>query len=218
MNYILIFIEMILTIFFIIFFYKKEGYEGIKLFIVIAYVLSILISIKNIEILTFELPLGIILTTSLYLASNILVQDKGLDSIKQITKVLTMVAITIISIITLTASMETTNTIVNTYNLMFVSKIRTVIATAIIPLLILNINSIVYYQLKREKNNIIVNSILTSIIILFIDATLLGFLTYIFVIPISNIFITIAIMYLIKIIMGIITIPTLYITKKNNKN
>ena len=219
MNYILMIIEMLVAIFFIILFYKKEKQDKMYLYIIIAYILSIVMSVKNIEIKTLEIPLGIILTTSIYLVSNLLVQKKGPESTKKLTKLLLLVGICIIPIIILTSSIISTNpdNITNTYSLMFISKLRIALVTAIVPFLILQLNTGLYYQLKREKNNILLNSIITITIIYFIDATIFSLLSFIFVIPITDIFVTIAIIYAIKIVMGIITIPILYIMQKNEK-
>lgn len=219
MNYILITLEMIIALSFIIYFYKKKNSEGIYIYTLLAYITSIIISVKNIEIMTIEIPLGIVLMTSIYLLSNILVQEKGQESINKLINLFIISSLSLIPILLLTSSLTTTNpnAIINTYSLMFINKIRIVIITAIMPLLIIIMNSRLYYQLKREKNNILLNSILTSIIIFFIDASLFSIISFTFVIPINKIFITAAVIYVIKIIMTFITTPVLYIMQKIKK-
>lgn len=218
MNNILMIFELITTIVLITVFYKKEKQEGLYIYILLAFLLSILISVKNIEILTIEIPLGIILTTSIYLVNNILVQEKGLEATKKLTKLLVICSIALISIVTLTSSLNSIMIPTNTYSLMFVHKIRIAIITAICPIIMINLNAIFYYQLKREKNNILLNNILTIIVMFFIDATLFGILSFLLVIPVNEIFITIAIIYTLKLIYGLITVPILYIIqKKQNK-
>lgn len=218
MNSILIILELIITVVLIILLYKKQKQEGLYLYIILAYMLSILISIKNIEILTIEIPLGIILTTSIYLANNILVQEKGLESTKKVTKLLLLCSITIISIVTLTSSLNSIMLPTNTYSLMFINKIRSAVITAICPIIMINLTAIFYYQLKREKNNILLNNILTIIVMFFIDSTIFSTLSFILLIPINEIFITIAFIYTLKLLYGLITVPILYIIqKKHNK-
>lgn len=218
MNNILILFEMMLTIFFITIFFKKKNHEGLYLYTILAYIISIIISIKNIEVMTIELPLGIILTTSIYLVSNILVQDKGIEAINKLSKILLITMMCIIPVLLLTSTTTTDiATIPNTYSELFISKFRIVLITAFMPFAIIRINSYLYYELKREKNNILLNSILTILIVFFIDATIYSLLSFIFIQPINKIFITTAVIYVLKIVMGIITIPILYKMQKSKK-
>lgn len=215
MNITLIILEMIITLTFILVLYKKNKYEGLYLYSIVAYILSIIVSVKNIELLTVEIPLGIILTTSIYITSNILVQDKGLESIKKLIKLLSLTGVITVTVLLLTSSMTVSDisVIPNTYSLMFINKIRIVITTAIVPLIVLWLNANMYYQLKREKNNLMISNFFTALIIYFIDACILSLLSFVITLPLNEIFIIISVIYVIKISMGILGIPISYIVR-----
>ena len=216
MSILLMIFEIIIIYIFVILSYKKNKYEGLYLYCILAYVLSIIISVKSIELYYIEIPLGIILTTSIYVVSNILVQNKGLESIKKLITMLFIVAICTISIILLTSLLTTSNvnSVLNTYSLMFINKIKIVMITAILPLIILWLNSNNYYQLKREKNNMIISHLLTIIIIYFIDTCIYTILSFTHVLLINELLKAIIIVYTIKLVVGISGIITLYKIKK----
>ena len=221
MNIVLILIEMIIAALFTLIAYKKYRYEGLYLYCIIAYILSIVISVKNIELLNVEIPLGIVFITSIYIVSNLLVQDKGLESAKKLFNLLFITGVSFVTIAILGFSLTSFDTsfIPDVYSLMFMNKIRIVLATACVPFVVLWLNANSYYFLKREKNNLIISNAFTSLAIFFIDAIIFSLISFIYVLPINEIFVIILLIYIIKIIMGIIGIPLAYIVRimKDNK-
>lgn len=213
MNIILLLITIFISYTFLLIFYKKYKQNGLYLYSIITFIIAILTLVKNIEILGFDVPIGIIIITNLYIASNILVQKNGVETIKKLIKLLTLSSIIIISIILLFCAITTSNynsIISNVYSLMFISKLRIVLATVFVSLLSLWLNSIIYYQLKRDKNNLLISNLLSILVIYFIETTLFSLLSFILVIPVNRIFITIAIIYTMKLIVGIIGIIVVY--------
>lgn len=216
MNIILLLIEIIISFIFLLIFYKKYKQNGLYLYGIITFILALLTSVKNIEIIGMDIPLGIVLTTNLYVVSNILVQKNGVNATNKLISYLLITCAITIPILLLYSSIipsDYTSIINNAYSQMFIDKLRIVLATACISFLSLWLNSIMYYQLKRDKNNLLISNLLSLIIIYFIDASLFGILSFIFVIPISRIFITISIIYTMKLIVGLIGIIVAYIAR-----
>lgn len=216
MNIILLLIEIIISFIFLLIFYKKYKQNGLYLYGIITFILALLTSVKNIEIIGMDIPLGIILATNLYVVSNILVQKNGVNATNKLISYLLITCAITIPIVLLYSSIipsDYTSIINNAYSQMFIDKLRIVLATAFISFLSLWLNSIMYYQLKRDKNNLLISNLLSLIIIYFIDASLFGILSFIFVIPISRMFITIAIIYTMKLIVGLIGIIVAYIAR-----
>ena len=217
MNFILILIEIIVSYFFLIHLYKKYQQNGLYLYSIITFILAVLTSVKNIEIIGFDIPLGIILVTNLYIASNILVQKNGVELIKKMLSLLTISSTFVISIMILFSAVETSEyniVINNTYSLMFIDKLRVVLATTGISILSIWLNSTIYYQLKRDKNKLIISNLYSLIITCFIDAILFGLLSFMFVIPISRIIITIALIYILKLLIGLLGIIVAFIARE----
>ncbi len=220
MNYILMALEVLISFIFIYIFYKKYKQDGLYIISVIIFILSILLSIKNIEIMNFEIPLAIILPTLILTISNILVQKQGLEAIKKLIYILSIVSVSIVTIILLTSLIIPSDYLYN-YNISYYEiikdNLRTIIITAISPLIIIWINSLMYYQLKREKNNVFISNIFTSLVISFIDATIFSLLVFTYVIPLSEIFMIIAIIYVIKLLINISATLLVYKTKNTIK-
>lgn len=216
MNIILLLIEIIISFIFLLIFYKKYKQNGLYLYGIVTFILALLTSVKNIEIIGVDIPLGIILATNLYVVSNILVQKNGVNATNKLISYLLITCAITIPIVLLYSSIipsDYTSIINNAYSQMFIDKLRIVLVTAFISFLSLWLNSIMYYQLKRDKNNLLISNLLSLIIIYFIDASLFGILSFIFVIPISRIFITISIIYTMKLIVGLIGIIVAYIAR-----
>ncbi len=220
MNYILMALEVLISFIFIYIFYKKYKQDGLYIISVIIFILSILLSIKNIEIMNFEIPLAIILPTLILTISNILVQKQGLEAIKKLIYILSIVSVSIVTIVLLTSLIIPSDYLYN-YNISYYEiikdNLRTIIITAISPLIIIWINSLMYYQLKREKNNVFISNIFTSLVISFIDATIFSLLVFTYVIPLSEIFMIIAIIYVIKLLINISATLLVYKTKNTIK-
>ena len=84
MNIYLTCIELLIIIIIIPLIYKKYKIEGLYTYTIIAFILSNIMSLKNISIFNFKLNLGVVLFTSVFIASNIIVQRKGYKEVKRL--------------------------------------------------------------------------------------------------------------------------------------
>lgn len=216
MNIVLLLITSLISFIFLLIFYKKYKQNGLYLYSVITFIIALLTLVKNIEILGIDVPSGIVIITNLYVASNILIQKNGLEMTKKLLWLLTISSVIVISTILLFCAITPSNynsVINNVYSLMFINKLRIVLVATFVLLLSLWLNSIIYYQLKRDKNNLLISNLLSILVIYFIETTLFSLLAFIFVIPVSRIFITIALIYILKLIVGLIGIVVVYKAK-----
>ena len=78
-------------------------------------------------------------------------------------------------------------------------------------------NSKLYYELKKIRNNIIFSNIFSIIIIELLDNIIFVLIAYLFEYELINIILCIIFRYMIKTIIGIIGTIPIYITNKFNQ-
>ena len=209
-------IETIICLLLLLLLYKKYKIEGIYTYTIIALILSCLMSLKTITIYNFDLNLGIVPFVTVFTAFNILIQKKGPDETKNL--LLTVVASSIISygIIYLVSYMDSSNINLFTsasYDNIFTGSLRMYFANIATILYSLLLNSKLYYYLKKMKNNILISSLFSTIIIQFLASTLFGVIAYAFIKEPIDIIKIIMIRYLISLIVGILGTIIIYISK-----
>lgn len=209
-------IETIICLLLLLLLYKKYKIEGIYTYTIIALILSCLMSLKTITIYNFDLNLGIVPFVTVFTAFNILIQKKGPDETKNL--LLTVVAGSIISygIIYLVSYMDSSNINLFTsasYDNIFTGSLRMYFANIATILYSLLLNSKLYYYLKKMKNNILISSLFSTIIIQFLASTLFGVIAYAFIKEPIDIIKIIMIRYLISLIVGILGTIIIYISK-----
>lgn len=209
-------IETIICLLLLLLLYKKYKIEGIYTYTIIALILSCLMSLKTITIYNFDLNLGIVPFVTVFTAFNILIQKKGPDETKNL--LLTVVASSIISygIIYLVSYMDSSNINLFTsasYDNIFTGSLRMYFANIATILYSLLLNSKLYYYLKKMKNNILISSLFSTIIIQFLASVLFGVIAYAFIKEPIDIIKIIMIRYLISLIVGILGTIIIYISK-----
>lgn len=211
----ILFIEIILCLSLLIILYKKYRINGMYSYIIVSFILSNLMSLKTIELYNYDLNLGIIPFTTIFIASNIIVQKKGPEEIKKLILILLATSIISYAILYLITLIEPSNINLFTsasYNNIFIDSPRIYFANIVTILYTLFFNSKLYYYLKKEKNRIWISNIFSSIIIQFIVATLFSIIAYAITIEIIDILKLIMIRYIISLIICTISTFTIYIT------
>jgi uncharacterized integral membrane protein (TIGR00697 family) len=173
-------------------------------------------SLKTIPLYNFDLNLGIIPFITIFTSSNILIQKKGPEIIKNL--ILTIMTTSFISyiIIYLISYMNSSNINLFTsasYDNIFKDSLRIYFANFVTLLYSLLLNSKLYYYLKKIKNNILISNIFPTIIIQFISAILFGLIAYIFIKEPIDIIKIIMIRYLVSLVVGILGTIPIYLTK-----
>lgn len=212
----LLLIETILCFITLLILFKKYKISGIYTYVVVAFMVACLMSLKTITLYNFDLNLGVIPLVTIFTASNILIQKYGNQEIKNL--ILTLITSFIISYSILFLTSHITSSNINlftsaSYDNIFTTSLRTYFANIVTLLYSLLLNSKLYYYLKRMKNNILISSLFSTIIIQFLASILFGVITYIFIKDPIDIIKIIMIRYLMSLIIGLLGTIVIYISK-----
>ena len=209
-------LELILCLVIQTYLYKHYKTLGLYAYTITSLIISSLMSLKTITLFNYDVNLGIIPFVTIFTSSNILIQKKGPDSIKQL--ILTLSATFIISyaILYIIHFMSPSNINLFTnasYDNVFIESPRIYFTCFVATLYSLLLNSKLYYYLKKMKNNILISNLFSSVIIQFISSILFGIIAYIFIKDIIDIVKIIMIRYLISILVSLLGTIPIYLTK-----
>lgn len=212
----LLLIEAILCSLILIIIYKKYKIEGLYAYATVLIFLTTIMSLKQVPINNYDINLGIIPFVMLFTISNIIIQKKGLEETKRL--LLTTISTSLLSYIIILLISYTTPSNINlftnaSYDNIFADSMRMYFANIVTLLYSLLLNNKLYYYLKLIKNNIIISTIFSSIIIQFIASITFGLLAFTFTIETIEIIKIIMIRYLISLIISLISIILIYTTK-----
>lgn len=213
----LLIIEAVLCFITQTFLYKRYKTTGLYVYTIIALMLSCLMSLKTITISAFDTNLGIIPFVTVFISSNILIQKKGPETIKNLILILISSSLVSYAIIYFVKLMSPSNINLFTsasYDNIFNDSLRMYFANFVTILYSLLLNSKLYYYLKKMKNNLLISNLFSTIIIQFIASILFGLIAYAFIKEPIDIIKIIMIRYLMSLIVGIIGTIPIYITKK----
>lgn len=214
---ILLIIELILCLITQVFLYKHYKTAGLYTYIIIALVLSSLMSLKVITIYNFDVNLGIIPFVTIFTSSNILIQKSGPDTTKKIILTTSSTFLVSYAILYLVQMMDSSNINLFTsasYDNIFIESPRMYFANFVTILYSLLLNSKLYYYLKKMKGNILISNLFSSIIIQFLASILFVLIAYVFIKEPIDIIKIIMIRYLISLITSLLGTISIYLTKK----
>lgn len=213
-NIILLGTEFVLCLVLMLILYKKNKINGLYYYTIISFILSNLMSLKTIELFGFELNLGIINFANIFIASNIIIQKKGPEEVKRLILTLLMTSITSYAIFYLISLMNPSNINIFTsasYNNIFIDSPRIYFASIVTMLYTLFFNSKLYFYLKKEKNQIWLSNIFSSIIVQFIASILFPILAYAITKEVLDILKIIMIRYVLSLIVCFLGTFIIYI-------
>ncbi len=219
-NITLLGVELILCLLLQIIIYKAHKIEGIYAYTIILFILSCITSLKVITIYNFELNLGFIPFITGILSTNIIVQKKGYNAIKNLVIVLIISLVASYAVLYLTSLLTSSQTMLFTnksYDNIMLGSERLYFANITTILYTILLNSKLYYYLKRIKNKIWISNLFSGIIIQFIASILFIILAYTFIKEPIDMIKMIIIRYMISLIILIIGTIPLYITNILNK-
>ena len=208
MNYVYLLIEVVLAFLLMILFYKFGKKEG--LFIYVGLMAAVLgtIMFKSIDVLSFELDLGAVLVMAIFVASNIIIQRYGIDEIGKIIKcfvlpyVVTATVLSLTSLITASEYNVITNSAFDSlfgYNL---GNLRLVVGGLLSIGFMLWYNAYIYYYIRKSKNKYLFSNIGSMLIIQFIESTIFVLIAYVGYFDVNMLFGMIVIRYLLKVVIG----------------
>lgn len=208
MNYIYLFVEVILVFSLMILFYRFGKKDG--LFIYVGFMAALLSTVmfKSIDILSFEADLGIPILMGIFVCSNVIVQRYGIDEIKRIIQsfiVPYIVTIVILSLTTLFGYSEYNLVTNDSFDSLFgynLNNLRLLISALLSISFMLWYNAYIYYSIRKNKNKYLFSNIGSILIIQFIESIIFVFISYIGFFDFNMIFGMIVVRYLLKVIIG----------------
>ena len=221
MNYLYLFIEIILIYFIMVLFYKYSKKDG--LFVYISFMASFLglVMYENIDIFSFQCDLGIIIAMGIFICSNIIIHRYGSDETGKIIKHFIFPYVTINIILSIFTLINTSDYGTDVFDSLFgynLNNIRVFIGYLLSIGFMLWYNSYMYYYLRKNKNNYLFSNIGTILIIQFIESIIFVFVSYVGLIDINLTFGIIVIRYLVKVVVGFVgLIPISVILKLKDK-
>lgn len=214
MNLLFLLIEVILSYIILLFVYKKYKEEGIYIWIIIILLISSIMSIKSIEINNVNIALGIGVSSSIYIANNILIQKKGTEHMKKITTIMLVISLIFICLLILSSGLPISdyNNISNLmYNNVIFSNIKFIFANIISIIIAIYINNFLYYELRKVKNKIWISNIFSSLIFAFVESIIFVLITNFINGSLYVVMMTIVIRYILRLIILIIGTDVVYI-------
>lgn len=216
-NIILIFIEMISCYTLLLILYKKFKTDGIYVYGIIATFLSCIMSLKQIELMGVNVPIGFALTTSLIIAGNMITQKRGPEELKTYLSLVLITALISCSFLNLSGILDSSdyNKVANmSYDNIFKYNLRIYLGLIISVILSIFLSSKLYYLLKRLQNKIILSNIFSIIIIELLENILFIFIAYLFEYEPIDLILCLVIRYMIKTSIGLIGTIPIYIANK----
>ena len=210
MNYIYLIIEIILVFGLMILFYKVSKKDGLFAYIGFMSLLLSTIIFKSIEILSFEVSLGIPIVMAIFVCSNIIIQRYGIDEVGKIIKyfvfpyLVSMVLLTLTSLITSSEYNIITN---NSFDNLFgynLDNLKLAISGLLSIGFMLWYNAYIYYYIRKSKNKYLFSNIGSMLIIQFIESFVFVLIAYVGDFNFELILGMIAMRYLLKVIIGLL--------------
>ena len=210
MHYIYLLIEIITLFVLMVLFYKFGKKEGLFLYISLMATLLNLFMFKSVDILSFQIDLGIPFIIGIFICSNVIVQRYGIDEVKDIIKSFVIpyvITMFILSLVSLTGGSEYNIITNDSYDNLFsysIDSIRLNIGYLLSISFALWCNAYIYYYIRVNKNKYIFSNIGSLLVVQFIESIIFILITYVGHINITVLFGMLMIRYLFKVIIGTI--------------
>ena len=217
LNIILIFIEMIICYVLLLLLCKKFKTDGIYVYGIIATFISCIMSLKQIELMGVNVPIGFAVTTSLIIAGNMITQKRGPEELKTYLSLVLVTALISCSFLNLSGIIDSSeyNKLSNmSYDNIFKYNLRIYLGLTISIIISIYLSSKLYYLLKRLQNKIILSNIFSIIIVELLENILFVFIAYLFEYEPIDLILCLVIRYMIKTVIGLIGTITIYIANK----
>lgn len=224
MNYVFLTLELFFVFLIMIGFYKISKKDGLYLFIGLMSSILSVIMFKSIDILSFQVNLGLPIIVGLFICSNIIIQRFGYDEVKRImftSGIAYVSSVVIVSLLTLVFDSSSGLNLNDAFNSLFgydIFNVRVFLGGFISIMVMLWCSSYIYYSIRRSKNVLWFSNIGTMLITGMIESIIFVVITYAGGYDFTLIFGMIVIRYLVKIVFGIIgLVPVYTIVKMRDK-
>lgn len=209
MNLIIFILELLLSFIIIYFSFKHNIPRNILIIQLI--ILSSVMGVKLITINSTDIQLGLLFSTIIYILCNIVIQKKGIEQINVYLKGIifyTFIFMLIIFSNEIISFLNNSNLIIS--DLIYLPHIKIILSNSLALIIGIYVNSYMYYDIKKNKNNIILSTISSGILALAIECLIFSILTFDFNDSIVLFITSLSYKFLIKFIILILGIPLIY--------
>ncbi len=216
-NIILIIVEMLICYLSLTILYKKYKTDGLYVYGIIATLVSCIMSLKQIDLMGVNIPIGLATTISIIIAGNLITQKRGPQELVTYLSLILITALVSCCFLNLSGLIESSkyNELANkSYDSIFKYNLRIYIALIVSLLSSTYLSSKLYYLIKRLQNKIILSNIFSIIIVELLDSALFALISFLFEYNTIDLIICIVIRYIIKTIIGILGTIPIYIANK----
>lgn len=220
MNYLILLVEAFVVFILMLLFYRISKKDGMFLYIGFLSSLLVVFTFKFVNIFSFEVGLGIPIIMGIFLCSNVIIQRYGIDEIKDIIKsfvipfVITFVIFSLVSIVSSSEYNLATNVFYDGLFGYSLNNLRLVVGTGLAVSFALWYNAYVYYYIKKSKNKYLFSNIGSMFITQFFESFIFTVISYVGLYGFDMLFGMIIIGYLIKIVIGLVSlIPFIIVLK-----
>lgn len=209
MNLIIFILELLLSFIIIYFSFKHNIPRNILIIQLI--ILSSVMGVKLITINSTDIQLGLLFSTIIYILCNIVIQKKGIEQINVYLKEIifyTFIFMLIIFSNEIISFLNNSNLIIS--DLIYLPHIKIILSNSLALIIGIYVNSYMYYDIKKNKNNIILSTISSGILALAIECLIFSILTFDFNNSIVLFITSLSYKFLIKFVILILGIPLIY--------
>ena len=167
--------------------------------------------VKLITINSTDIQLGLLFSTIIYILCNIVIQKKGIEQINVYLKEIifyTFIFMLIIFSNEIISFLNNSNLIIS--DLIYLPHIKIILSNSLALIIGIYVNSYMYYDIKKNKNNIILSTISSGILALAIECLIFSILTFDFNDSIVLFITSLSYKFLIKFVILILGIPLIY--------
>ena len=220
MNFLYLLLGLLLIYLLMVLFYKIGKKDGLYLYIGLLSTILSIILVGSIDILSFQVSIGVPIVIGLFICSNIIIQRYGLDEVKRILYtfgVSYFVSFLMVSLVSLTFIKNYDIVSNDVYDLIFgynLNNLRCVIGNFISMMIMIWIGSGIYYSLRKSKNMLIISNVITAFVISFIESLIFVLIGYIGNFSAIELFGMISIRYIFEIVVALIGLIPVYILVK----
>ncbi len=220
MNILYLVLAILLIFLLMVIFYKFWKKDGLYLYICLMSSILSIILIGSIDILSFQVSIGIPVIMGLFICSNIIIQRYGLDEVKRIlytfglSYIITFIVVSLVSLTFIKDYNISSNDI---YDLLFgynFNNFRCIISNFISIMIMIWIGSGIYYSLRKSKNILVISNVITAFVISFIESLIFVLIAHIGNFSGIELFGMISIRYIFEIVVAIIGLIPVYILVK----
>lgn len=217
MNYIILGIQIFITFFLIFLSYKLGKKDGLYLAIALFSSIICIMLFKMINVLDFDINMGIPFIVGILILNNIIVHRYGFDELKRI-----MYTFGISYILTYIVIMVTTMIVSSNYNLISnnnydilfgydLYNIRYFVGGLLSIGMIIWMGSNVYDSIRKNKNSVIFNNIGSILVVLFVESIIFVTISHVGNYTLVELFGMVVNRYLIEVVIGILGLIPIYL-------